>query len=492
MIVLGLALMLACALPSDLVGPAMPTVDVTALAQLTAPASETSLPPSATVAASDTATTAPSATGTATLAGPTPSLVPSRTAPSTATVTTTATVTLPPSATSRPAAAATLPPPPPAAPANPLTPPVNRNNDVTGPVTGNYALTQVVSFISHPVALEDPRDGSGRLFVASQEGRISIIQNGVVLPTPFLDIDPLVAEAKNEQGFLGMAFHPNYAQNGYFYVHYVSPDLYNIVERYTVSATDPNQADPTSNLLMLRVQSTDGTHNGGQMAFGPYDGDLYIGMGDGGGANDPHSWAQNLSVLRGKILRLDVNSGGAYAIPPENPFKGTDGSAREIWAYGFRNPWRFSFDRARGDLWIADVGQENTEEIDFQQVGTGAGLNYGWPLMEGFSCNLGVPCEGRNDLIKPLQHYFHQQGRCAVIGGYVYRGPSLPGLTGAYIYGDYCSGEIWAMRFNAAGDAFFETRLMDTNLNISSFGQDAAGEIYVLSLSGEVYRITSF
>jgi glucose/arabinose dehydrogenase len=475
---------LACALPGDLAGPPLPTVDTTALFLLTGQ------PTGTPVAQASTATNPPSATHTAS-ASPTRSATPTRTP----TLTRTATLTVTPTASASPSATQpppTQPPPAPtAAPAVGGTPPINRFNDVTGEIdlSRPYSLAFFAGGIPFPVALADPRDGSGRLFVASQEGRIYILHNGSLLPEPFLDIDPLVIERREEQGFLGLALHPNFAQNGYFYVHYMSPDLFNIVERYTVSAADPNKADPASNMLMLRVQAIDGKHNGGQLAFGPYDGDLYVGLGDGGGANDPNGWAQSRAILRGKIVRLDVDGGAPYAIPPENPFNGADGSLREIWAYGFRNPWRFSFDRARGDLWIADVGQENTEEINFQEVFRGAGVNYGWDLMEGLSCHLGVPCEGRGDLTTPLQYYFHQQGRCAIIGGYVYRGPSLPGLTGAYLYGDHCTGEIWAMRFNAAGDRFFDSRLMDTDVPIASFGEDAAGELYVLGLNGIVYRI---
>ncbi|MBI3760863.1 MAG: PQQ-dependent sugar dehydrogenase [Chloroflexi bacterium] len=424
---------------------------------------------------------------------PTPTPVPTRTSLPTWTLT-------PEASTPSPALAASLTPRPPAsstpgavstsAPAAAHgAPPVNRYNDVTGRVdAAGYRLQLIASGIPNALSLTNAGDGSGRLFIASQDGRIFIYQNGTLLPQPFLDIRPLVVPPSDEMGFLGLAFHPNYKRNGYFYVHYMSPDLYNIVERYTVSASNPNAADPNSRLTMLRMKSIDGMHNGGQLAFGPFDGYLYVGMGDGGGAGDPNNWAQDLSALRGKILRLDVNGGTPYAIPPSNPFVGQSPAAPEIWAYGFRNPWRFSFDRARGDLWIADVGQENTEEINFQEVFKGAGLNYGWALMEGLTCYINRPCENAA-ITTPLQYYFHENGRCAVIGGYVYRGPSLPGLTGAYLYGDYCTGEVWAMRFNAAGDAFFADKLLDTHLPISSFGEDEAGEIYVLALSGEVYRI---
>jgi len=471
----------ACALPPDFGLEPLPTVDTTALSVLTPHTTQIagSAPP---------VTSRPAASSTHIPLGPTPTPVPTRTplAPWTHTPRPVPAVSTPAAPTTQPAPAVPGAPPP------VTTPPVNRYNDVSGPVdvTGTvYGLALVASGIPYPVALADPRDGSGRLFIAGQEGRIYVYQNGAVLPEPFMDIDALVIERKEEQGFLGLAFHPNYARNGFFYVHYISPDLFNIVERYTVSRANPNKADASTGVLMLRVQALDGKHNGGQLAFGPFDGDLYVGLGDGGGANDPNGWAQNLSVLRGKILRLEVDAGLPYAIPLENPFDGAGSAAPEVWAYGFRNPWRFSFDRARGDLWIAEVGQENTEEINFQEVFTGAGLNYGWALMEGLSCHLGFACEGRADLVTPLQYYFHEQGRCAIIGGFVSRGPSLPGLTGAYLYGDYCSGEVWAMRFNAAGDGFFEVRLLDTDLAISSFGEDAAGEIYVLSLTGEVYRI---
>jgi glucose/arabinose dehydrogenase len=494
-VLIGLAA-LACSLPGDLIGPPLPTVDVTALFLLTSP-------PGTEATQAGAAASQPSPTNTTPEPTASPSATTTTTATATASPTATATVTATASASPTPLPSATKPPPalpatqPPAAPTSPpappaaLTPPVNRFNDMTGPVDVShpYSLTYIAGGIPFPVAMADPHDGSGRLFIAGQEGRIYILQNGQVLPQPFLDIDPLVIERREEQGFLGLAFHPNFAQNGYFYVHYMAPDIFNIVERYSVAAGNPNQADPASNMLMLRVQGIDGMHNGGQLAFGPYDGDLYVGLGDGGGANDPNGWAQSRTVLRGKILRLDVDGGTPYAIPPENPYNGADGSRREIWAFGLRNPWRFSFDRARGDLWIADVGQENTEEINFQEVFHGAGVNYGWDLMEGLSCNLGFPCEGRGDLTTPLQYYFHENGRCAIIGGYVYRGASLPGLTGAYLYGDFCTGEIWAMRFNAAGDRFFNTLLMDTDLPISSFGEDAAGEIYVLGLNGTIWRI---
>lgn len=493
LIALSLAsLALACALPVDLVGEPLPTVDTTALRALTPDATQTAPPaPSA----MPTPTTRPSDIPET---GPTPTPVPTRTPLPTWTVTLSPSPTVPPSPTPASSAAPTptvspAPVVPTLGPAQaaPATPPVNRYNDVTGPidvVSARYGLALVASGIPHPVALADANDGSGRLFIASQEGRIYIYRNGSISPEPFLDISRLVIEPKDEQGFLGLAFHPKYRQSGYLYVHYISPDLYNIVERYTVSAANSDKADPGTNLVMLRVQSIDGMHNGGQLAFGPFDGDLYVGMGDGGGAGDPNNWAQNLSVLRGKILRLDVDRGVPYAIPPQNPFAGAGGAAHEVWAYGFRNPWRFSFDRARGDLWITDVGQENTEEINFQEVFKGAGLNYGWNWMEGLSCYLGKACAGL-PITGPLNYYFHEAGRCAIIGGYVYRGPSVPGLTGAYLYGDYCTGEIWAMRFNAAGDGFFNTLLLDSDLAISSFGEDAAGEVYVLSLTGAVYRI---
>ncbi|MFQ5409036.1 MAG: PQQ-dependent sugar dehydrogenase [Anaerolineales bacterium] len=408
--------------------------------------------------------------------------------------TTAAPVTLSPVATTAPptaAPAATSTVVPAFSASNPA---VTRDNDVTGPVdttTVSYGLQQVSSGISQPVAVTHAADGSNRLFIATQAGKILVFDNGVMAGAPFLDISQKVIEPGNEQGFLNLAFHPDFAANGLFYVYYVTPELNAVVERYTVSA-DRNVADAASGRVLLSVPQTDGTHNGGGFAFGPFDHYLYIGAGDGGGHHDPENYAQRTDALQGKVLRLDVDGGDPYAVPQSNPFlTRSDGSLPEIWAMGLRNPWRITFDRARGDLWISDVGEENTEEVNFQQVFKGAGDNFGWSLMEGFSCYLGRPCESVSGLTPPLWRYWHEEQRCAIIGGYVYRGPSLPGLTGAYLFGDFCTGEIWAMRFNAAGDGFDRSRLLRSGLNITSFGEDESGEVYVVTLDGSLYRLTA-
>ena len=374
-------------------------------------------------------------------------------------------------------------------------PVVTRNNDATGPIdttSVTYSLQQIISSAPMPVAITHAADGSDRLFVASQDGRIFVLQNGVLLSKPYLDVSSRVINPMDEQGFLNIVFHPDYAQNGYVFVQYVTPDLITVVERYSVSENDPNVAELNSNKLIISIPQLDGTHNGGGMAFSPFDGYLWLGSGDGGLFHDPENFSQRRDAFQGKILRIDVNADAAYAIPADNPhLTRSDGSFPEVWAMGLRNPWRITFDRARGDLWITDVGELNHEEVNFQEVFKGAEVNYGWALMEGDSCYLGRPCENVAGLSVPLWRYWHEEGRCAIIGGYVYRGQSIPSLTGVYLFGDHCTGEIWGMRFNAAGDAFHRSLLIDSNLRITSFGEDEAGEVYILDLNGGVSRLTS-
>ena len=347
------------------------------------------------------------------------------------------------------------------------------------------ALTPIVEGgLTRPTYLTDA--GDGRLFVVEQPGRIRIIKNGQLLDQPFLDITAKVSTSGNERGLLSVAFHPDYQTNGEFFVDYTrQPDSATIVERYTVSKDDPDRADAQSGQAILVIAQPESNHNGGQLQFGP-DGYLYIGMGDGGGQGDQHGPignGQNRAVLLGKLLRIDVTNQATYAIPPTNPF-GT-----EVWAYGLRNPWRFSFDQLTHDLYIADVGQNTYEEVDFQPAASQGGENYGWRIMEGLHCY--DPAEGcdRSGLVLPVAEYRHDVGGCAITGGYVYRGTQYPVLQGQYFFGDYCTGIIWSLQ--QAGGQWQMTKRLASGLNISSFGEDLAGELYVIDHNGAVYQLTA-
>ena len=385
--------------------------------------------------------------------------------------------------TPAPAHAATAAPPPTAALA--VTPPEPMVAQPLAPVSLEPAFPGLE--FDRMVLLTYPEDGSGRLFVVLQSGRIVVFENdpGVESAETFLDIRERVNDAGNEEGLLGLAFDPAFAENGYFYVNYTASEpRRTVVSRFSVSAGDPNRADAGSELVFLEVAQPYRNHNGGHVAFGP-DGMLYVGPGDGGSSGDPRGNGQDASTLLGSILRIDVSvldETGGYAVPPDNPFAGGDGSARpEIWAYGLRNPWRFSFDRETGDLWAADVGQNRYEEIDLIKPGR----NYGWNVMEGAKCFRPTNCDTRG-LEMPVAVY-GRDGGCSVTGGYVYRGRRLPTLYGAYLYADFCSGKIWALRHD--GVAVTEQMLIaDTGLSISSFGEDASGEVYVLTFEGAVYR----
>ncbi|HVE69959.1 MAG TPA: PQQ-dependent sugar dehydrogenase [Thermoanaerobaculia bacterium] len=324
--------------------------------------------------------------------------------------------------------------------------------------------------------------GDSRLFITLQIGQIVIWDGTRILPDPFLDIRSLVSSG-GERGLLSVAFHPQYAQNGFFYVNYTNPQGDTIVERYRVSA-NPNRADTTPAKRLLFIDQPYPNHNGGQLQFGP-DGYLYIGMGDGGSAGDPENRAQNRSTLLGKMLRIDVN-GDPYAIPPSNPYASGGGGLPEIWASGMRNPWRFTFDRASGDLWIADVGQGSWEEVNLQPATSIGGENYGWDVLEGTRCFGATNCT-RTGFIAPVIEYNHSAGACSVTGGYVYRGTRSPRLEGMYIYGDYCNGRIWGAR--NLGSGWTSTLLADTTFQISTFGEDVTGEMYVADHGGAIYRI---
>lgn len=330
--------------------------------------------------------------------------------------------------------------------------------------------------------------GDGRLFITQQNGLVRIWDGTRLLPDPFLDIRSRTA-AGGERGLLSTIFHPDYARNGFFYVNYTDLEGHTNVVRYSRSASDPNRADPASALRILFVEQPFANHNGGQMAFGP-DGYLYIGLGDGGSQGDPGNRAQNLNELLGKILRIDVDGATPYAIPAANPFANRDGARPEVWASGLRNPWRFSFDRLTGDLWIADVGQGSWEEIDFQPATSIGGENYGWRRMEGFHCYEPSTNCNSGSLVLPIVEYGHSGGACSVTGGYVYRGTVSPRLNGTYLYGDFCNGVIWGtMR---ASDGTLATRvLLDSGFRISTFGEDVNGEVYVASYdaNGALYHL---
>jgi glucose/arabinose dehydrogenase len=348
----------------------------------------------------------------------------------------------------------------------------------------NIALTQVASGFDLPLGIAHA--GDTRLFVIQQRGRIAIFDGTNVLAQPFLDLSSLVS-CCGERGLLGLAFHPHYRDNGFFFVDYTDRNGNTVVARYQVSATDPNRADPASARVLLNVAQPFANHNGGHLAFGP-DGYLYIALGDGGSGGDPGNRAQDLSTLLGKILRIDIDSGSPYAVPPSNPFVNRAGARGEIWAFGLRNPWRFSFDRVTGDLWIADVGQDTWEEVDFAPATSIGGENYGWRRMEGKHCFLPTTNCSDASMTLPVFEYSHAEG-CSVTGGYLYRGTKYPALKGTFLFGDYCSGSIWGTK-RSAGDTFTTKKLLTTNAAITGFGEDVNGEIYVIDQDrGLIYNI---
>jgi glucose/arabinose dehydrogenase len=346
-----------------------------------------------------------------------------------------------------------------------------------------YSWNPIASGFSQPLLVTHAGDGSGRLFVVEQHGMIWVIENGMQLAEPFLDIRFEVGSGGNEQGLLGLAFDPNFASNGYFYVNYTGLGGNTVIARFQVS-DNPNIANPDSEAPMLYVAQPYANHNGGHLEFGP-DGYLYIGLGDGGSGGDPAGNGQSLETHLGKMLRIDVTQGEPYAIPPDNPFA-NGGGLPEIWAYGLRNPWRFSFDRATGDLYIADVGQGEWEEIDFLPGGIAGGSNLGWDYFEGTHPYEGTPPDGAN-FIGPVVEYDHG-ARCSVTGGYVYRGAALPAWNGVYFYGDFCSGEVMGL-YQQADGAWQNEVLWDTSALITSFGLDEAGELYLVDRSGGIYQL---
>jgi glucose/arabinose dehydrogenase len=350
----------------------------------------------------------------------------------------------------------------------------------------DIALQQVASGINSPVAITHA--GDARLFVTSQRGRVFIASGGSVAAQPFLDISSLVS-CCNERGLLSVAFHPQYQTNGLLFIDYTNTGGNTVIARYRVSSTDPNRADASSGQILLTIAQPFANHNGGQLQFGP-DGYLYIGMGDGGSAGDPENRAQNLGVLLGKLLRIDVDHGAPYSVPATNPFSGRSGAQPEIWAYGLRNPWRFSFDRLTGDLWIADVGQDRYEEVDLQPRSSTGGENYGWRPMEGAHCfNPSTNCQ-TSSMTLPILEYSHADGACSITGGYRYRGAKYPRLNGTYFYADYCSGVVFGATENA--DHTWSARAVaQPKFAITTFGEDANGELYLADYNhGTIYAIT--
>lgn len=351
--------------------------------------------------------------------------------------------------------------------------------------TARVKLERVVAGLLNPVYVTHAGDGSERLFVVEQAGLIRIIQRGSLLNTPFLDIRNRV-ESGGEKGLLSVAFHPNYETNRRFFVDYTTRrggQLKTIIAEYKASTADPNVADPTSERVLLEIDQPFSNHNGGLVKFGP-DGFLYIGMGDGGSGGDPLGHGQNLNTLLGDLLRIDVDSRTPYAIPPDNPFVGRADARGEIWAYGLRNPWRFSFDRCTGRLFLADVGQNRWEEVDLIEKGG----NYGWNIMEGAHCFRPQTGCNTTGLKLPIAEYATNVLGCSITGGYVYRGKQHADLIGRYFFGDFCSGRLWALTETASG-SWTMTELLQTGLNISSFGEDEEGEIYIVDYNGSIYRL---
>ena len=354
-----------------------------------------------------------------------------------------------------------------------------------GRMADSLAVEAVVSGLAAPVYLTVPpgeSPGAARLFVVEQAGRIRVVEDGNLLDTPFLDITDKV-QAGGERGLLSVAFHPGYAENGRFFVDYTDTEGDTRVEEYTVSG-DPDVADPGSARLILTVPQPYSNHNGGLVTFGP-DGYLYIGMGDGGSGGDPQGNGQDPTTLLGALLRIDVDGGDPYGIPTDNPFV-DGGGAPEVWAYGLRNPWRFSFDPGGGRLYIADVGQSEWEEVHVADEDA-AGLNYGWNILEGSHCYNASGCD-RSGLEVPVHEYSHDEG-CSITGGYVYRGNAITGIDGHYFYGDFCGGWVASFRYDGA-DAVDHNRYDFGDIGrVLSFGRDAAGELYVLTDQGTVYRL---
>jgi glucose/arabinose dehydrogenase len=347
------------------------------------------------------------------------------------------------------------------------------------------ALQPFVEGLQRPTYLTHAGDGTGLLYVTEQPGRVRVIQNGALLETPFLDIEEKVGSSGNEQGLLSVAFAPDYATSRKVFANYTDRNGDTVVAGFIVNE-DGLTADPASEWQVLKIEQPYANHNGGQLKFGP-DNMLYIGMGDGGSAGDPQNYGQRVEELLGKMLRIDVSQStvdAPYTVPADNPDFGPEAKP-EIWSVGLRNPWRFSFDRATGDMFMADVGQNQIEEINFQPASSQGGENWGWKLREGFDEYAGPKTEAMTD---PIFQYTHGEDGCSVTGGYVYRGAAVPALAGAYVYGDFCSGRIWSLRPGDGGN-WENERLFETSYSITSFGEDEQGDLYVLDRAGTIYKL---
>ncbi len=345
-------------------------------------------------------------------------------------------------------------------------------------------LQEVADGLSQPVKVVSAYDGNGRLFVVEKGGTIRIVLNGELNAEPFLDISERVGSEGSEQGLLGLAFHPDFPETSEFFVNYTDVNGNTVISRFTV---DGDTANAGSEEVLLMLDQPASNHNGGHLLFGP-DGYLYIGTGDGGGSGDQFGNAQNGQSLLGKMLRIDVDSADPYGIPGDNPFVGNDDVRDEIWAIGLRNPWRYDFDAATGDLYIADVGQNMIEEVNVQPGASPGGENYGWPILEGTACFEASECD-QTGLVLPVTEYTHAQG-CSITGGNVYRGTRYPQMAGIYFFSDFCSGNLWGL-VQANGE--WQTRLLlETGYAVSSFGEDEAGEIYLVDMSsGTLYTLVA-
>jgi glucose/arabinose dehydrogenase len=362
-------------------------------------------------------------------------------------------------------------------------------SEAQGPPEGPVpvGLEPVAAGLAFPLYLTAP-PGDPRLFIVERGGAIRVVKDGALLPTPFLDLGALVT-TDGERGLLGVAFDPAYATSGRVVVHYTDLAGNTTIAAYHVLAGDPDQADPASATILLTVEQPFSNHNGGQILFGP-DGMLYIGLGDGGGEGDPAGLGQSRSDLLGDILRLDVGDGTGYSVPPDNPFVGQADARPEVWSYGLRNPWRFSFDPLTGDLYIGDVGQDAWEEVDVVPAaqGAGRGENFGWGVTEGRHCYAAPGCDLARYAL-PVLEYSHREG-CSITGGFVYRGAAIPALQGHYFYADYCRGWIRSFRLQDGRIAeAYQWPTLAPGGTVPSFGRDAAGELYVMNAEGGVFRI---
>ncbi|MGB5105229.1 MAG: PQQ-dependent sugar dehydrogenase [Candidatus Zixiibacteriota bacterium] len=358
----------------------------------------------------------------------------------------------------------------------------------------------IISSLTRPVFATSPPGDLQRLFIVEQRGsggtaaradiRIMNLTTHAMYPKPFHTISPV--STSSEEGLLGLAFHPNYANNGYFFTYHTNSAGNNVLTRWQVSGANPDSANPASGTPLFTISHpVEDNHNGGWIGFGP-DGYLYIGVGDGGGGGDPNNNGQNLNTMLGKMLRIDVDSGSPYAIPPSNPFFGGP-QQQEIFYWGLRNPWRNSFDRLTGNLFIADVGQNQWEEIDWRPASDSGNINFGWRLREGAHCyNPSVNCDPLGITIDPIHEYSHGSG-CSVTGGYSYSGCAIPDLQGTYFFGDYCQGTVWSFRYDGISKTEFQDRTAELGLtstsSLVSFGEDNYGEMYLIYQSGQIYKI---